>query len=176
MQMLCPVILLSEIFLPLTSANINNPPIYQISSRASLSLQPDAGGWLWNHTNETRLASPQTLIWIWCLFSSAGPSSYCRGSEHLLHLHHRLLHPHQAGQLPAAPDVRWGRGGGPQQPVRPQQGPGEKEQRFGLLPARQHQVKKLWILEIQSEGSVRNGWKLFTKWYFSSLCLRLLLW
>lgn len=37
-------------------------------------------------------------------------------------------------------------------------------------------LKTLLILKIQSAGSVRSGRKLFTKWYFSSPCLKLRLW
>lgn len=56
-----------------------------------------------------------------------GPATDHRGFEHLLQLHHRLLHPHQGGQLSATPDVWWRRGSGPQQSLWPQQGPGEEE-------------------------------------------------
>jgi len=71
---------------------------------------------------------------------STGPSPYHHGFEHLLHLHHRLLHPHQADQLSAAPDVWRGRSGGPEQRLRSHQGSREEKQCVGLLPARQHQV------------------------------------
>lgn len=72
------------------------------------------------------------------LLLPTGPAPNHYGFEHLLHLHHCLLHPHQAGQLSAAPDVQRGGGGGPQQPLRPQQGSGEEKYSLGLLPARQH--------------------------------------
>lgn len=92
---------------------------------------------------------------------STGPAPYHHGFEHLLHFHHSLLHLHQAGQLSAAPDVRRGRGGGPQQRLWPQQGPGEEKYRVGFLPARRHQVhpqRRMWSRHYMQGDQCKRGW------------------